>query len=99
MINIQYLGSVEDIRINVVEQCLLFKIFDYRVIVDVYINVNDSIVIESWDFVDGFGDIDDENVFQSVFEDFEKFQQVFISIVRRVLYLYIKFDMFYIIGI
>lgn len=99
MINIQYLGSVEDIRINVVEQCLLFKIFDYRIIVDVYINVNDSIVIESWDFVDGFGDIDDENVFQSVFEDFEKFQQVFISIVRRVLYLYIKFDMFYIIGI
>lgn len=99
MINIQYLGSGEDIRINVVEQCLLFKIFDYRVIVDVYINVNDSIVIESWDFVDGFGDIDDENVFQSVFEDFEKFQQVFISIVRRVLYLYIKFDMFYIIGI
>lgn len=99
MINIQYLGSGEDICINVVEQCLLFKIFDYRIIVDVYINVNDSIVIESWDFVDGFGDIDDENVFQSVFEDFEKFQQVFILIVRRVLYLYIKFDMFYIIGI
>lgn len=99
MINIQYLGSGEDIGINDVKQCLLFKLFDYRIIVDVYINVNDSIVIESWDFVDGFGDIDDENVFQSVFEDFEKFQQVFISVVRRVLYLYIKFDMFYIIGI
>lgn len=36
------------------------------------VNENDSIVIESWDFVDEFGNCDDEDIFESVLDEFEK---------------------------
>lgn len=99
MTNTQYLGSGEDTRTNDVEQCPLLKTSDHRTTADVHINANDSIVTESWDFVDGFGDTDDENVLQSALEDFEKSQQVSIPTVRRVSHLHIKPDMSHITGI
>lgn len=99
MTNTQYLGSGEDTRTNIVEQCPLLKTSDHRTTADVHINANDSIVTESWDFVDGFGDTDDENVLQSALEDFEKSQQVSIPTVRRVSHLHIKPDMSHITGI
>ena len=99
MTNTQYLGSGEDTHTNDVKQCPLLKTSDHKTAADVLIDGNDSIVTESWDFVDGFGDTDDENVLQSALEDFEKSQQVSIPTVRRVSHLHIKPDMSHITGI
>lgn len=51
----------------------------------------DSIVTESWDFVND--DTDDDYILQTALEDVEKSQQVTIPTVRRVSQLYIKPDM------
>lgn len=51
----------------------------------------DSIVTESWDFVND--DTDDDYILQTALEDVEKSQQVTIPTVRRVPQLYIKPDM------
>lgn len=51
---------------------------------------NESIVTESWDFIDTFDDSDDENILQSALEDFEKSQQVSIPNVRRLSNLHVK---------
>ena len=99
MTNTQYLGSGEDTHTNDVKQHPVVKTSDHRTAADVHIDANDSIVTESWDFVDGFGDADDENVLQSALEDFEKSQQVSIPAVRRVSHLHIKPDMSHITGI
>ena len=99
MTNTQYLGSGEDTDANNVTQHQLLKKSDHRTAADVQVDTNDSIVTESWDFVDGFGDTDDENVLQSALEDFEKSQQVSIPTVRRVSHLHIKPDMSHVTGI
>ena len=99
MTNTQYLGSGEDTHTSDVKQHPLLKTSDLRTAADVHIDANDSIVTESWDFVDGFGDTDDENVLQSALEDFEKSQQVSIPTVRRVSHLHIKPEMSHITGI
>ena len=98
MTNTQYLGSGEDTHTNNVTQHQLLKQSDHRIAADVHLDTSDSIVTESWDFVDGFGDTDDENVLQSALEDFEKSQQVSIPTVRRVAHLHIKPDMSHITG-
>ena len=99
MTNTQYLGSGEDTRTNDVKQHPVVKTSDHRTAADVHVDANDSIVTESWDFVDGFGDADDENVLQSALEDFEKSQQVSIPAVRRVSHLLLKPDMSHITGL
>lgn len=99
MTNTQYLGSGEDTDANNVTQHQLLKKSDHRTAADVHVDTIDSIVTESWDFVDGFGDTDDENVLQSALDDFEKSQQVSIPTVRRVSHLHIKPDMSHITGI
>lgn len=99
MTNTQYLGSGEDTHTNDVKQLPLLKTSDHRTAADLHVDANDSIVTESWDLVDGFGDTDDENVLQSALEDFEKSQQVSIPTVRRVSHLHIKPDMSHITGI
>jgi len=98
MTNTQYLGSGEDTHTSDVTQHPLLKTSDHRTAADVHAHTNDSIVTESWDFVDGFGDNDDENVLQSALEDFEKSQQVSIPTVRRVTHLHIKPDLSHISG-
>ena len=80
MTNTQFLGSGEDThQNNVTQQPSLTK--DHGA---VDVDTNDNIVTESWDFVDEFGDSDDENILQNALEDFEKSQQVSIPTVRRV---------------
>ena len=53
-------------------------------------DLHDSIVTESWDFVDDLGDSDDESILQSALEDFEKSQQVSVPTVRRLSNLHVK---------
>ena len=98
MTNTQYLGSGEDTHTHNITQHQSLKKSDHRTAADVHVDTNDSIVTESWDFVDGFGDTDDENVLQSALEDFEKSQQFSIPTVRRVSHLHIKPDMPHITG-
>lgn len=98
MTNTQYLGSGEDTHTNNVTQHPSIKKSDHGTAADVHVDTNDSILTESWDFVDGLGDSDDENVLQSALEDFEKSQQVSIPTVRRVSHLHIKPDMSHISG-
>lgn len=99
MTNTQCLGSGEDTCTNDVKQHPLVETSNHRTAADVHVDTNDSIVTENWDFVDGFGDNDDENVLKSALEDFEKSQQVSIPAVRRVSHLHIKPDMSHITGI
>ena len=58
---------------------------------------NDSIVTESWDFVDELGDSEDENILEIALEDFEKSQQpeVTVPTVRRVSHLHVKPNAFH----
>ena len=55
-----------------------------------HVSSNDSIVTESWDFIDTFDDSEDENILQSALEDFEKSQRVSIPNVRRLSNLHVK---------
>ncbi|XP_015763891.1 PREDICTED: uncharacterized protein LOC107342894 [Acropora digitifera] len=56
------------------------------------IDENDSIVTESWDFVDDFGNGDDEDILESALDEFEKSQQVSVPDIRRVPLLRVKSD-------
>lgn len=88
MTNTQFLGSEEDTHQNSVTYHPLQSKAALRTAADV--DTNDSIVTESWDFVNDLGDSDDENVLQNALEDFEKSQQISIPTVRRVSHLHIK---------
>ncbi|XP_078349707.1 uncharacterized protein LOC144634576 isoform X2 [Oculina patagonica] len=97
MTNTQFLGSEEDTHQNNVTHQLSHTKAAHGTAADV--DANDSIVTESWDFVDELGDSDDEDVLQNALEDFEKSQQVSIPTVRRVSHLHIKPDMSHITNI
>lgn len=58
------------------------------------VNENDSIVTESWDFVDELGNCDDEDILESALDEFEKSQQLNVPVVRRVPLLHVKSDSF-----
>ena len=57
------------------------------------IDENDSIVTESWDFVDDFGNGDDEDILESALDEFEKSQQVSVPDIRRVPLLHVKSEL------
>lgn len=57
------------------------------------IDENDSIVTESWDFVDDFGNSDDEDILESALDEFEKSQQVSVPDIRRVPLLHVKSEL------
>lgn len=97
MTNTQFLGSEEDTHQNNVTCDPSHTKAAHGTTADV--DSNDSIVTESWDFVDELGDSDDEDVLQNALEDFEKSQQVSIPTVRRVSHLHIKPDMSHITNI
>lgn len=87
MTNTQSLDSGKDTRQNSSPQELLLS-NDPRTTRDR--DTNDSIVTESWDFVDDLGESDDENILQSALEDFEKSQQVTVPTVQRLSQLHVK---------
>lgn len=90
MTNTQFLGSGGDAeQDNVTKQASVAE--DHRT--NANVDTNDSIVTESWDFVDELGDSDDDDILQNALEDIEKSQPVTIPTVRRVSHLYIKPDM------
>lgn len=86
MTNTQSLDSGKDTRQNSSPQELLLS-NDPRTTRDR--DTNDSIVTESWDFVDDLGESDDENILQSALEDFEK-SQVTVPTVQRLSQLHVK---------
>lgn len=58
-------------------------------------NTNDSIVTESWDFIDELGDSDDEDMLETALEDFEKSQQMPVPTVRRMSDLHVTPKLFH----
>ena len=92
MTNTQLLGSGEETgQENIAQNTLLSKDQGTCTTVD----TNDSIVTESWDFVDELGGSDDENMLEIALEDFEKSQQVTVPTVRRVSHLHVKPNAFH----
>ena len=80
MTNTQFLGSGKDTQKTLLKENHSAS----------HASSNESIVTESWDFIDTFDDSDDENILQSALEDFEKSQQVSIPNVRRLSNLHVK---------
>lgn len=57
------------------------------------IDENESIVTESWHFVDDFGNSDDEDILESALDEFENSQQVSVPDIRRVPLLHVKSEL------